>query len=170
MKKIFLILLTAFLIPHQSFADNNFQKIKAEIAKLVKAYYLEATIEENESEFIAKLNTLEYTLHSVYKTGEISERTFNIEGPNYKGFKLKLTFVPTGPYMGQLVVPQTVNGPYFPTFVNAINLETKEYIHISFAYGKGIDPGFKNSLFEIILPKQPNNANEADMNKPGGLP
>ena len=84
MKKIFLILLTAFLIPLQSFADNNFQRIKVEIAKLVKEYYLEATIEENESEFITKFNTLEYTLHSVYKTGEISERTFNIEGPNYK--------------------------------------------------------------------------------------
>jgi hypothetical protein len=70
----------------------------------------DATIEVTNDLFTAKYGTMMFTLHGHQKTGEISPKTYQEEGPSFKGFVLPVG-VEKGRYDGQAKVPQELHGP-----------------------------------------------------------
>ena len=91
-----------------------------------------------------------FTLHSKSKTGEVYPETYQQEGPNFKGFILRVEVL-DGKYEGAAVMPQTLQGPYFPTFIDAPSVEKdKQHYEVRFSYGSRLDPDLKKAIFEVI--------------------
>ena len=91
-----------------------------------------------------------FTVHGRSKTGEISPRTYQVEGPNYRGYMLRVR-LEKGKYLGQAAVPQTIRGPYYPTFIDARNTKAKQGHHfVSFSFGSRLDPKIKKAIHEMI--------------------
>jgi hypothetical protein len=112
----------------------------------------DAEFKREDNSFIAKHGTMIYTLHSRAKTGAVSENTYQKEGPNYKGFLLTVTWQHGAP-VTQAQTPQTLEGPYFPTFINDPATEDgRNHYWVAFSYGKRLDLELKAAILEA-LPK-----------------
>ena len=93
---------------------------------------------------------MDFTIHSRWKTGEISEKTRTVEGPNYRGFMLEVS-LQEGLYQGAAVVPQTLDRPYWKTYIDAINKEDSgKHLWVSFSYGGRIDQKFFQAIFKSL--------------------
>ncbi|MEX0774398.1 MAG: hypothetical protein WD042_01665 [Phycisphaeraceae bacterium] len=115
----------------------------------VRKHCPDASIDLNEG-FAAMHGTMVYTIHSVSKTGEVSERTYQRKGPNYKGFMLNVS-LRDGKYEGAAATPQTLHEHYFATFVDAVPAdEGQKYYEIRFSFGSQIDPGLKDAIFAAL--------------------
>jgi len=120
------------------------------LTNTIRKHCPEAKIEVTEHAFVAKYGTMMFTLHSVSKTGEVSPQTYQQEGPNFKGFILGIA-LQDGKYEGAAMVPQTLQGPYFPTFIDAPATDDgKKHYQVHFSYGSRLDPGLKKAIFEAI--------------------
>lgn len=108
----------------------------------------QAAVDVRKNGFAAKYGTMQYTLHSVAMTGEVSKQTYQEEGPDYKGFMLDVSLL-DGLYQGQAAVPQTLRGPYFATYLNAMPAGAKHY-EIRFSYGSRLDPELKKAIFAAL--------------------
>ncbi|HEX3890055.1 MAG TPA: hypothetical protein VHX90_04305 [Verrucomicrobiae bacterium] len=116
----------------------------------------DAIIDTTNGLYIAKYGTMMFTLHSVGINGEISSKTYQAAGPNFKGFIL-IIGIEKGPYQGQAVIPQELKGPYFPTFIDApLTEDGKNHYWITFSYGGRLDPKLKEAIFKALA-KQPGN-------------
>lgn len=112
----------------------------------------DAKIGVSEQAFVASYGTMMFALHGRSKTGEIFPQTYEEEGPNFKGFILRIV-LHDGKYQGAATVPQTLQGPYFRTFIDALATDDgKKYYEVRFSFGNGLDPQLKEAIFEA-LPK-----------------
>ena len=149
--------------------DALFEKLTEVIAKQCP----EVEIDTNQNVFLAKHDTMMYMLHHDTKTGEVSEQARQEEGPRSRGFMLRIGRR-DGTYKGQASIPQTIKGPYYPTFIDApATASGKNHYIIHFSFGRGLDPKLKQAIFEALprsLPKvtsrQPNKTVPARVNPP----
>ncbi len=134
------------------FAGPPPDEMVQKLTKTIHKHCPQAKFEVTGQEFIARVGTMMFTIHGRSKTGEVDARTFQGEGPNFKGFILRVS-LHDGKYEGAAVVPQILQGPYFPTFVDAPSVtKGKKHYEIRFSYGSRLDPGLKKAIFEV-LPK-----------------
>jgi hypothetical protein len=107
-------------------------------------------IEVTDKEFTAKYGTMMFTLHNRSMSGEIFPKTHQEEGPNFKGFILRVS-MEEGAYNGQGAVPQELRGPYYPTFIDGpLTNDGNNHYWIRFSYGSQLDPKLKQAIFEAI--------------------
>lgn len=138
-----------------AFANNGISSppqddLVKKLTEVIRKQCPDAEIAVTKDSFVAKNTTLTFTLHGRYLTGEINPQTHQEEGPNLKGFRLEIT-LHQGPYVGMAAVPQVLEGPYFPTFIDAPATDDgKQHYWIRFAYGKGLDPVLKKAILEAI--------------------
>jgi hypothetical protein len=126
--------------------DDMIKKLTQTIKKLCP----ESTIEVTKDAFTAKHGTIVYTLHSRSKTGEVYPQTYQQEGPNFKGFMLNVS-LQEGQYGGAAAVPQILQGPYFPTFLDAVPVEEgKKHYMVHFSYGSRLDPELMKAIYNVI--------------------
>ncbi len=126
--------------------DELVQKLKTVIQK----HSPEAQFEVTEQGFTAKEGTMIFTVHNRSKTGEVFPTTRQEEGPNYKGFYLHVSLQP-GKYEGAAVVPQTLAGPYFSTFIDGVSTDKGDHHYwVHFAYGGRLDPVLKQAILETV--------------------
>jgi hypothetical protein len=112
----------------------------------------DAAIKLTDRFFVASYDTMVFTVHGRLKTGEILSTTYQVVGPNVKGFILAI-HAEKGLYNGQAIVPQIVQEPYYVTFIDSPPTEDgKGHYSITFSYGSGLDPKLKKSIFDA-LPK-----------------
>src|SRR5688572_9854766 len=110
----------------------------------------DAKIETTADSITAKSGTMMFTLHGRSKTGEVSPQTYQEEGPNFKGFVLKVTLTP-GRYEGAAMVPQTLRDPYYPKFIDARpTADGASYYWVNFAYGSRFDKKVHNALHAAL--------------------
>ena len=103
-----------------------------------------------------------YTVHSVSKIGKVSETPHQEEGPNFQGFMLSVS-LEQGEYVGAAKVPQTLQGPYFPTFIDAVAIEdAKSHYLVHFCYGSRLDPELKKAIFEALPQRASREGGEPD--------
>ncbi len=140
-----------------SASDDENTKVTTPSKELVKKlseailkHSPDAKIEITKEGFFAKDGTMMFTIHGRSKTGEVSRETGQQEGPNYKGFMLRVS-LEEGTYSGAAAIPQTLQGPYFPTFIDGPATDDgKNYHRISFSYGSRLDPKLKQAILEAI--------------------
>lgn len=110
----------------------------------------DAVIEVDEHRFSAKHDTMVYTIHSRSKTGEVYQQTYEQEGPGFRGFILTVA-LNDGKYEGAAMVPQTLQGPYFPTFIDAPSTgDGERHYQVHFSYGPRLDPELKKAILKAI--------------------
>jgi hypothetical protein len=110
----------------------------------------DAEFEVADNTFTAKHGTMMFTLHNKSMTGAISSRTHQKEGPNYKGFILKVT-LEQGRRVNQVVTSQTLRGPYFPTYIDdPPTPDGKNQYWVTFSYGSRLDKKLKTAIEEAI--------------------
>ncbi len=110
-----------------------------------------ASIEIQNGVFLAKFETMMFTIHGSSKTGEISKKTHQQEGPNYKGFLLRVSLEEGGPFQGQAMVPQTLHQLYWETYIDRPPAKDgNAYYNVSFSYGSRIDKDLKQLIFSTI--------------------
>jgi hypothetical protein len=125
---------------------NLIQKLTSVITNLCP----EAEITVDEHAFSAKHDTMVYTIHSRSKTGEVYPTTHQQEGPAFRGFMLRVS-LNDGEYGGAACVPQTLHGPYYPTFIDAPSIsDGKKHYQVHFSYGGRLDPELKKAILETI--------------------
>src|SRR5687768_7904729 len=84
------------------------------------------------------------------KAGEVYEQTYQEEGPNWKGFILRVE-LREGKYAGAAVIPQTLQQPYFQTFIDGPNVDgADKHYFVTFSHGSRLDPKLKNAIMEAI--------------------
>ena len=120
------------------------------VSKVVQRYYSDAEIAQDDGKLTAKHGTMVFTVHRHWKTGEIRKETDEVEGPNFRGFVLRIS-VRDGKYEGQAMVPQTLREPYWQTYIDRPPTEDgKGYYVIDFSYGSRLSRAFMSDLFEIL--------------------
>jgi hypothetical protein len=134
--------------------DALVEKLTAAIRRHVP----EAQVEATDKAFTAKHGTMAFTIHDRSKTGEVYAATRQEEGPNFRGFMLTVSREP-GEYRGAAVTPQTLQGPYFPTYIDSPAIEDgKGHYWIRFSFGSRLDPKLQQAIFEALpksrFPKQ----------------
>jgi hypothetical protein len=142
---------TAFLVSGGSaFAEAPPDEMVKKLTATVRKHCPDATVEVTNEGFVAKFGTMTFTVHGRGKSGEIFAQTHQQEGPNFKGFLLHVS-LRDGKYEGAAVVPQTLQGPYFPTYIDAAAVEKQDkHYFVSFSYGSRLDPDLKKAILETI--------------------
>jgi len=127
------------------------QELVDQLTRVIRAHCPDAEIEvSDEHGFVAKQGTMLFTVHGIAKNGEISPDTHQEEGPNFKGFLLRVQ-LREGPPMTAAVVPQTLKRPYFATYIDAPPTEKEDqHFAVSFAYGGRVDEKLKKAIFAAI--------------------
>src|SRR5579863_2003485 len=75
----------AFVMSGTTFAGPPPDELVHKLTETIRKHCPQATIEVTETGFVAKSGTMMFTLHGRWKTGEIDPKTFQEEGPNFKG-------------------------------------------------------------------------------------
>lgn len=126
------------------------EALRQKLTQVIRKHRPEAQFEVTKDAFTAKTGTMMFTVHARSKSGEVFEKTYQEEGPNYKGFVLTVATYP-GPYQGAAVVPQTLQGPYFQTYLDATPTEKgDEHYLVHFAYGSRLDADLKKAIMDAI--------------------
>ena len=150
MKSAIVSLVVAFATSAGSDAAPPPEEWVMKLTAVIREYCPDAQVEVTEEAFTAKQGTMMFTLHNRSKSGEISPKTYELEGPNFKGFMLRVS-LETGKYEGAAVIPQTLQGPYFPTFIDGAATEDgRNHYRVSFSYGSRLDEKVKNAILEGI--------------------
>ena len=120
------------------------------VIKIVRKYFPKAEITSDNDKFDAKHGTMIFTVHTRWKTGEVGNKTNQVEGPNYLGFILSVS-IQDNKYKGSADVPQTLRRPYWHTYIDrfACNDGKNHYV-INFSYGSRLDKEFVKSIFEAL--------------------
>jgi hypothetical protein len=126
--------------------DDTVQKL----TKTIRKHCPQAKIEVTKQDLVARFGTMMFTIHGIAKTGEIDPKTHQREGPNLKGFILRVS-LHDGRYSGGAKVPSTLQGPYFPTFIDALSVEKdNKHYEIHFSYGSRLNPDLKKAIFKAL--------------------
>lgn len=131
-------------------ATDPLATLSRSLTPVVLKYFPDAKIEITPTLYLAKLGTMAFTIHGRHMTGEISPTTHVEEGPNYKGFIIRLE-LREGPYRGQAIVPQELNDVYWRTWLDVVPVaERDQHLVIGFSYGNRLDEEFKAAIVKVL--------------------
>ena len=111
--------------------------------------------------YVYRYHTQTFKIHTVHKTGAISETAHDEEGPNVDGILMKVT-LQDGPYQGAADIPQDLKTPYWTTFINAYPVATGKHLWLGLSYGIRADKKLMEAIktcFGPILPSEPGTIN-----------
>ena len=121
------------------------------VAETIRTRCPGARVESTDRGLIARYRTMTFTIHPGNHTGEFGEQTRREEGPNFRGFLLRVERMEGDPRAWELVVPQMVDGPYYPTFFDRPpTADGKGFYAISFSWGRGVDPELKAAIVAAL--------------------
>lgn len=127
---------------------------KARLQTIIRKYHPDANIEEENDRLVYRFHTQTFKMHTIHKTGHISEKAHDEEGPNVDGILVTVT-LREGKYEGPLETPQTLNRPYWRTFVNAYSVPGPKYLWLSVSYGSRTDKKLIEELKTCLGPLVP---------------
>jgi len=155
---IVVLAFAAFVARGEPLSNDVVNKLK----EVIKKECPDAEFEVEGDTFTAKRATMMFTLHGRWKTGEITSKTHQQEGPNYKGFLLQVTSR-RGREVYQLVTPQTMREAYWSTYINnPPTPDGKDHYWVSFSYGSRLDEKVKAAILEAISSLSKNRSDDPD--------
>jgi hypothetical protein len=158
MKKIIFLLILIASLSSSLFAeifnsDNTLKSIENNIRKALSEIESELAFEypKYTSSLVIKYKTRKFMVHTIYKTGRISDEAFETEGPSYKGFLIKIYIEKKGT-THQAIIPQRINEIYWETDLNhtVIN-NTDRQIHWRISFGVCTDKELLEKIKNIII-------------------
>ncbi len=142
----FLLLLFPLMVLNA--ADLPEQNIIGELHRLVRLCSDgKEEYKEQSNKITISYDALVYHIHSPNHMGRI--QTWHEElGPNTKGIVIEV-YILEQSYMGPLVLPQKLAGPYYDMFVNQIK-SGDVYFYFLVRFGKDFPEDIKNKVLKII--------------------
>lgn len=174
-----LIALVAFLVATSFYVGRSCSEDEEEVESVttppeamvkkltdvIRQHCPDAKFEVTKEAFIAKHDTLMFTLHGRGKDGVAGKRSYRREGPNYTGFILEVALRDhgySGAYAGP--IPATFKEPYFIRYFDTPDAEDgKKSYWINCYYGSSLDPKLKRALFDVIPKTRPPEVNEVPL-------
>jgi hypothetical protein len=101
-----------------------------------------------DDKLVVRFKTRTFQVHGPYRTGEFTEKPSPEEGPTARGFLLTVQVRPEA-YDGPLVVPQTLNRPYWRTYINDYRAG-RQYLFVGLSYGAAPDEKLLAKLKEAV--------------------
>lgn len=145
-----MICLAALLIATDEMrADPPAEELVEAVTAAITKHSPDAQFAVNRDGFTAKAETMMLTVHRRGKGGEIFPQTDQYEGPSHKGFMLHIASH-SGPYQGAAVTPQTLQEPYFQTYIDSPPAGKDGHYFIHLSYGSRLNPELKKAIFEAI--------------------
>lgn len=130
-------------------------ELNKKVTKIVLEHFPKAAVVVDHGNLVAKQGTMIFTVHRRSKTGKVGEKTDQVEGPNYQGFILSIS-VQDGQYHGAAVVPQTLQRPYWKTYIDRpATKDGKSHFVINFSYGARLNREFISALLEALPNSRP---------------
>lgn len=107
MRTSILTVLVLFAIASVARSEPPSDELVKRLTAVIRQHCPDAQFKVEKNTFTAKHGTMTYTVHGSFMTGEISPKTYQEEGPNFKGFLLTVT-LEQGHRVNQAVTPQTM--------------------------------------------------------------
>jgi len=140
-------------IDAQSIKGENimFNKVLIKLDEIIKP--LEPKVQkdqENSSSLIISYRKRKFMVHPSLMTGERSEKAIEMDGPDYRGFILRLFLEPAGT-INQAETPQTLIEPYWKTYLDvSIIKDTDKQFYWSLSYGNRTSKALIDSLIKAV--------------------
>jgi hypothetical protein len=128
---------------------------KSKLESCIQQYDTTGTVIVEKGTYVYRYHTQIYKVHPITnKVGDISENTYDQEGPKEDGILLQVT-VREGVYQGQLKIPYELKAPFWKTFYNAYPITEDKYLWLSLSYGSRSDKQFIEDLKNCFSTKKP---------------
>ncbi|MDH5444385.1 MAG: hypothetical protein OEY52_02445 [Gammaproteobacteria bacterium] len=120
---------------------------------LLQEQFSDISIIKNDNTWIAKSRTMLFLIPGKYRTGAPTGKFYQQEGPTAHGIILTIE-EGTGQPMSSAIVPQTIKGLYWNTYINAYPIHHgKSYYWIKFSYGSKMPDEFRAKLIQFLSQK-----------------
>jgi hypothetical protein len=125
------------------------KRFYAELQTLFRKEYPEVTSDFLKDEIRFEFNTRVFIVHETDMTGRWQDPSEE-RGPNPGGILCDIT-LKSGPYDGQIVVPQTFDEHYFKVLVLAPNSAKQDkYLMVHLYYPQNVSPDFLKRFTELV--------------------
>jgi hypothetical protein len=113
-------------------------KVYADVYRVLKEYGISGAAQADYN-LRVRHKTNKFMIHTIHKTGYISPKPVEVEGPNYDGLIVEARVV-MGQYAGQAEIPQQLKRTYWKTFINAYSIDKgRSHLYLSISYGSRTD-------------------------------
>jgi len=116
----------------------NADEWQGKLQSVIRQFDTNAVVTVENGAYVYRHHTQTFKIHTIYKTGVISETVHDEEGPNVDGMLLKFS-LQDGPYRGAAEIPQDLRRSYWTTFINAYPVTTGKNLWIEMSYGSRAD-------------------------------
>jgi hypothetical protein len=140
----------------------NADEYQSKLQSAIRQFDTKAVVVMEDGAYVYRHHTQTFKIHTILKTGEVSEKAHDEEGPNVDGILLDVT-LQDGPYQGAAVIPQDLKGPYWTTFINAYQVADGRYLWLRLSYGSRADKKLMDAIktcFGPILPPETGAVNQ----------
>jgi hypothetical protein len=157
-------LLTVGLIAVVAIASRtaNADEWQTKLQSVIRQFDTNAVVTAENNAYVYRYHTQTFKIHTIHKTGAISETAHDAEGPNVDGIFLEAT-LQDDPYQGAAEIPQDLRRPYWTTFINAYPVSGGKYLWLSLSYGSRADKKLMEAVktcFGPVLPPEPGAINQ----------
>jgi len=141
---VLLCLLAATVFPAEKRKVPTPGELIERLTAVVRKHCPEAEVTNKDGTFVAEHGTMVFTVHRHYKTGEYLKTIDQEEGPNYRGFILKVE-AREEPYRGGAAVPQDYRETYWRTY-----FDHAPGVSVWFSYGSRVDRKLKAAVLAAM--------------------
>ena len=127
---------------------------QTKLQSVIRQFDPKAVVVVENGTYVYRYHAQTFKMHTIDKTGAISETAHDEEGPNVNGILLKAT-LEVGPYSGAAVIPQDLKGPYWTTFINAYAVTAKQFVWLTLSYGSRSDKKLLEAIKTCFGPVRP---------------
>lgn len=152
-------LIAAVAIASRTASADEWQ---TKLQSVIRQYDTNAVVSIENGTYVYRYHTQTFKIHTINKTGGVSETAHDEEGPNVDGIFMKFT-LQNGPYQGAAEIPQDLKRPYWTTFINAYPVATGKHLWLGLSYGSRANKRLLEAIktcFGPILPPEPGAVNQ----------
>lgn len=125
-------------------------KLKRELRDLLDGVRFEVPESSAGNSLLMRYQTREYQVYTRNKAGQLSRELVQREGPDDEGVLLSIHVQPKGD-VNQAMVPQTIQEPYWSTFLNVYSVaDSDKQIYMALASTSRTDKKLTNTIISAV--------------------
>lgn len=142
---------------------------QTKLQSVIRSFDTNAVVTIENGAYVYRFHTQMFKIHTIQKTGGITETAHDEEGPNVDGIFLKVS-LQDGSYRGAAEIPQDLRRPYWTTFINAYPVATGKHLWLGLSYGSRANQKLMEAIktcFGPVFPPEPGTINQKIEQEPG---